>query len=529
MEGLSKRLAAREDDIRKIMEIAGTLGASVGIWHKGEQYTYNYGYRDVQAKLPTTERTIYAVCSLTKAQLAAVAATLVEDGTLMWDTLVKELLPDFSIHDETMRNSCTIGDLLSHRTGMSQGDFYLGSDNNLIIHLDDAVKFVSNQKQVFPFRASWDYNNLGYELAGVIIGKAAGSSWATLMKDRLFQPLGLQRTSTNYPPIDEEDVAKAYEVLDDGTPTEIHGIQATEDTFGGASAGVRSCVSDLLVLYKAWMDSAVDQFATGKTSTPGLPIVRATDLMTAKVPMAQPSFREASYAYGWARVQLPNTLGHIGSNPPLMPDRMPVVGKGSQEQLMWCHQGSLPGALHAVFVLPETDTIIVVLTNALALHDCADWIAQLLREEIIDTPKRNDYVELAKVSAGNTLRWYPETIRQLQQEQKPNTTAKPLQDYVGTYWNEPRCLKIVVTMEDEQLYWAAQRLNSERFVLWHYQDDTFSWLQPRDDPVSRARWVDQPPAFWKIRFHTDSADKVTSLRWAYDSDLPEGEGFFKSK
>ena len=88
--------------------------------------------------------------------------------------------------------------------------------------------------------------------------------------------------------------------------------------------------------------------------------------------MHQATREEVSYGYGWARIQLPGPMGNIGCNPPLMPDGMPVVGKGGPSRLIIYQQGSLPGALAAVKLIPDTESAIVVLTNSLGLNDTAD-------------------------------------------------------------------------------------------------------------------------------------------------------------
>lgn len=52
---------------------------------------------------------------------------------------------------------------------------------------------------------------------------------------------------------------------------------------------------------------------------------------------------------------------------------MPVIGKGLEkpELCIW-HQGSYNTFLTAVFLLPESQTAVVILTNALANNDTAD-------------------------------------------------------------------------------------------------------------------------------------------------------------
>jgi CubicO group peptidase (beta-lactamase class C family) len=529
MDDLSKRLATLTPTIEKLMRIAGTPGLSLGVLHQGKTvYFANFGYRDVQSKLPPTEETIYPGCSLTKALVAETVGTLVEEGKLEWDTRVKDILPDFNIKDDTIRSQATITDLLSHRTGFTVSDYYLGAENNVLISKEDTLVFLNDQIAIQPIRSTWQYNNLGYELVSLMIDKVSSSSWADLLRDRIFKPLQLKRTMLDYPPKDDGNVAKAYSALDDASPTEIHTVKATDKIFSGAAAGLRTCVKDLLVLYDAFMLAANDQFATGKTSTSGSPLKQVNHIMSARIPMGGPTLNEASYGFGWARVQLPGTMGGIGCNPGLMPGGMPIVGKGGPSRLVVYHQGSLPGALSAVNLIPKTRTAIVVLSNSLALNDCPDWVGQLVLEEILDVPNRNDYVEAAISSAAKTLEWHPRVTTELQKDQKHNTSSKDLDTYTGAYWNAIKTMKIEVTVEANQLYYAVQGLESEKYVLAHYEDDIFTWIRPRNELVARGRWVDQGAEFWKMKFSGNDQGTIDRLTWVHDLEVAEGESFFKS-
>lgn len=251
--------------------------------------------------------------------------------------------------------------------------------------------------------------------------------------------------------------------------------------------------------------------------------------MSAHTPMDQTTINEASYACGWVRAELPGPLGAVGCNPPLLPDGMPIVGKNTPSKLVLYHQGSLPGALSATLLVPESETVIVVMSNSLALYDAPDWVGQLILEEILDVPEKNDYVAAATASAAKTLEWFPSVKEELRQKQKQNTSSKPLETCIGTYWNAIHTMKIVVTIEKGELYWSVQGLESEKYVLAHYHEDVFSWLRPRDEMAARGRWVDQGAEFWLIRFGTSNSGVVDRLAWVHDLEVSEGETFYKDQ
>jgi len=279
--------------------------------------------------------------------------------------------------------------------------------------------------------------------------------------------------------------------------------------------------------HSAVMKAMDDQFINNRTHTEDLPFRRAADILSAKIPINAPTYTESSYAFGVARLHLPGQMGYIGFNPGLMPDGMPVVAQDTPSRLILYHQGSLPGALSSIVMIPSSKTVLVVASNSLALNDCPDWIMQLLLEQLLDAPRRNDYIAAAKTSAHSTLQWYDTTVKALRDQQNTGTTpSRALGDYVGTYWNKKRYIKIEVSLEKDKLSWAIQGLDSEKFQLDHYQDDVFTWIRPRNYMAARGRWVDNPPLFWKLRFSVDEQG-VTALNWAHDPDAPAGEDFFR--
>jgi hypothetical protein len=113
-------------------------------------------------------------------------------------------------------------------------------------------------------------------------------------------------------------------------------------------------------------------------------------------------------------------------------------------------------------------------------------------------------------------------LDELEKGQKSGTSPKALEEYVGTYWDDLHVVKIEVILSDKKLYWLIQGLESEKFALKHYQDDVFTWLQPRSDLSKRGRWVgsDQDAAFWKVEFKANESGQIDKLVWAHDGRVP---------
>lgn len=507
------------------MSIGGTPGVSIGVITKDKpSFYHNYGFRDVEKKLKVTEDTIFPICSLSKAFTAAALGLLVEDDKLAWDSLVKDVLPAYQPIDPILLEYTTITFILSHRTGMGWGDnLIIGTNGNILLSSEDLMKYINHRPLIPPYRTQFRYNNLHYELAGRVIERVSGQSFFDFIQSRLLEPLGMDRTSFQTPSNKVEGVTVCYNTLDDSSPVAINCPKMGDDWYGAPSGGARSTVKDLIGLYKHYMKGFNAQFNPGKTSTEDSSLKQLTHVMSGKIAIDQPTKHEASYGFGWARVQLPGRLGQIGLNPGLLPEGMPIVGEGNSSLVLF-HQGSLPGSLTYVALLPDIEAAVVVLSNSLALNDVADWVGQLIIEELLDVAKesRNDFVSLAQAAVAENLKWYSSVADELEKGKTSGASPKPLEEYLGTYWDDLNIFKIEVTLESGKLFWLIQGLETEKFPLEHYQGDTFIWLQKRNELSRRGRWVgaDQNAAFWKVEFQANGNGQIKRLVWAHDGGVP---------
>lgn len=260
--------------------------------------------------------------------------------------------------------------------------------------------------------------------------------------------------------------------------------------------------------------------------------------MSSQVPLAAPSYHETSYAMGFARTQLPGPMGAIGLNgawltdAPGRPGGFPLVGKEVPPQLVVYHQGSNPGVLAAFNLLPETQSAIVVLSNTLALVDTADWVGQMLLEAVLNVPEqsKNDYVKITEDTVNNALAWFEPLYKTLR-EGRTSEAPRSLEEYTGSYWNNPfNTVHIDVMMVEGRLNIVFQGLPDEYWPLYHWEEDTFTWLpESRDAIASRGRFTMQSPDYYKINFRVSPGGKVESLTSIHEGwNVPEGEDFFRT-
>ena len=166
------------------------------------------------------------------------------------------------------------------------------------------------------------------------------------------------------------------------------------------AAAIKSNVKDLLKYCKAFLESWKHESELEGTSVSESPLKNVKDLLTGHVPLEPDSKFGQWYGMGWAIADLPAPLGSIGTDGILVP-QMPVVGRGMKKTRVWYHSGSLVGFFSSVHIIPETDSIIVVLLNSIPKNDCADWLGQFILENLLDSPEKHDYGLLAKESAAS--------------------------------------------------------------------------------------------------------------------------------
>ena len=153
-----------------------------------------YGTRTVGKAEPVNEHTVFAIGSSSKAFTATLAAMMVDEGKMQWDAPVTRYMPGFQLYDSYATREITLRDILSHRSGLSRGDLmWYGSD----LSRDEIIRRVRFLKPSWSFRAQFGYQNIMFLTAGQSIAQVAGRSWDDLVKERIFQPLGMQESSTS--------------------------------------------------------------------------------------------------------------------------------------------------------------------------------------------------------------------------------------------------------------------------------------------------------------------------------------------
>jgi len=154
------------------------------------------GVRSSNSPAPVEEGDRFQLGSNTKAITATLLATLVEEGKLSWATTLADVFPRDSISPDF--RAVTIDLLLSHHAGISPFEDTEQKDFRSIPRLSgtptqrraEFTAWVLRGKPAGPIGKAM-YSNGGYTIGGAIAERIAGDSWESLVRERVFKPLGI--------------------------------------------------------------------------------------------------------------------------------------------------------------------------------------------------------------------------------------------------------------------------------------------------------------------------------------------------
>lgn len=530
---LHQRLKALDGVIQTICKVAGTPGISVAVSYHGTPiHRVNMGFSDLVAQKPVSSSTQFHIGTMAKTFTASAVAALVDEGKLAWNTPVKSIIPELQTASPVVNESLTIVDLLSHRAGLGRSNFWWqGAESTLLLEKKDLVSYYNSLPVTAQFRADWGYSNWGYALAGEVIERVSGKKYALYLDEKVFKPLGLQNTTAEAIQLSNSpNLAKPYAAMDNGSPHEMPQPPVHGNTIMGPALGGVSSADDLLTYSMALLRSFRHEAGLEKSGEP-LAVKHGLQQLSGHIFTAK-ALLEKSYAFGWYRTQLPNTVLGMGWNS-LYVKKMPVIAPRTHVGPLIAHGGSLPGYHVSIALLPELDSSVVVCTNSIALGDVSGWVSMAILDVLVDSTAPSDYVALATEAAANAAMNVNNFEAKLKESQQKNTVPRPNDEYIGRYCDLRRGWIIDVKANHSAssgLEVAFQGLDNQTWALSHHHHNTFSWLASREEQAKRGRMVTYPliPDHFKLCFESSSGDsgKIDRLVWKHEGGVDANQQCF---
>jgi CubicO group peptidase (beta-lactamase class C family) len=237
--GLSRtRLGRLRAVMAGFVERGEVPGLVALISRRGETHVEALGMKTLGGSGPIQRDTIFRIASMTKPITAAAAMILVEECKLRLDDPVDELLPELAdrralkrldgpLDDtEPAKRSITLRDLLTFRMGFG---IVMGPPGTYPIQTaaDDLLLGQGPPKPLLPPAPDewirrfgtlplmhqpgekWMYHT-GSDVLGVLIARASGQPFEIFLRERIFEPLGMEDTAFGVPASKVDRLATAY-------------------------------------------------------------------------------------------------------------------------------------------------------------------------------------------------------------------------------------------------------------------------------------------------------------------------------
>ena len=460
--------------IAKALQASKIPGIAVAIVRNDSVlYTKGFGVLAAGSTTPVDDQTLFEIGSSSKSFTATLVAMMVADGKMRYDDRITQYLPDFKLYDPLASAELTVRDALTHRAGLSRGELiWLGSGATRaeVLH---RVRFLKPQS---PFRSRYSYQNIMVLAAGEAAGKAAGTSWDDLLKQRIFVPLGMRSSVSTMIGLPTRNFATPHGMVRDSVYVKPH---SNMDNIGPAGSIISNARDMAQWLRFQLADGVYDgkrlvsSAALRETHTPQILMGGGGGRGGAADSM--PTSHFSTYGMGW-------------------------IIEDYRKELVWQHGGNTDGMTTAMGVMPEQKFGVVVLSSMLS----AQLPAQLMRY-IFDRQLHAQPRDLVADMLARAQRQRPDSGTVVQAGARAAGESQvPLSAFVGTY-ADSMYGEATVSMKDGRL----ELVRGEwRGPLEYWNATNFRWTVLPSSPTG--------PMFMKFEVSPDN--RVTGLYFGLAGD-----------
>jgi len=329
-------------------------------------FNKGYGLANMEWKIPNKPDTKFRLASITKQFTSMLIMQLVEEGKIKLDGKITDYIPEYR---KDTGDKITIHHLLIHTSGIpsftNRQDW---REQNLKKHtVDEMVKEYCSGDLEFDPGTKFSYNNSGYFLLGTIIEKVTNKSYETVLKERIFDPVGMNNSGYDHFENIIENRAAAYQKAPGGY---MHA--AYLDMSNPYAAGALYSTADDLYLW----DQAL----------------YSNKLLSKKYKKIMFTPYKDNYAYGW---------GVYKSQ----------LGESTDSINVITHSGGINGFSTRIYRMIDDKHLIVLLNNiGTSLNGMVPAIQNILYNRPYDLPKKSIASTIVKTlvdkDIANVIEYY---------------------------------------------------------------------------------------------------------------------------
>ena len=262
------------DEMMKIYTRQNSFNGTILVAQKGNiLFQKGYGFKNAEAKLLNDSATVFQIGSITKQFTSAIILQLQEQNKLSVKDSVSKFIPNYP-----NGNKITIENLLTHTSGIynyTNDEAFMKHNAVNPISIENLIALFKNKPLDFNPGEKYSYSNSGYILLGYIIEKITGKSYFQIVRENIFQPLGMSHSGFDFTSLKNINKATGYFKLS----SKINEAAPIVDSTVSFSAGAMyTTVGDLYKWDRALYSNK---------------IINANSLLKAFTPF------KSNYGYGW--------------------------------------------------------------------------------------------------------------------------------------------------------------------------------------------------------------------------------------
>ena len=356
-------LALANDKAQKINDLVsqynknGDFMGSVLVSENGKViYKKAFGLANIGWETPNTMDTKFRLASMTKQFTSMLVLQMVEKGKMKLDAKITDYIPEYpKPHGDII----TIHHLLSHTSGMPHYGGIPGFFPKLSRQpytSEEYMKLFWDLDLLSETGSQFSYSSFGYYLLGYMLERLTGETYAQLLHDRIFEPLGMNNSTLD----DDKSIVKNRASGYRRTLTGFENTSFRDMSTAKATGGILSTVEDLYLWDQAlYTDKLLSEKYRDLLFKPNL----------------------GNYGYGWNIRKVP-----AGEN---------------METTLVSHSGGISGFNSLIYRFVEDNHMIVMfknIRNTVGLGQIMQKIGLILYDQPYELPKESAARKVALTS-----------------------------------------------------------------------------------------------------------------------------------
>ena len=324
LEKVKKDKAVRIDSILSFYHRMDQFNGNALIEYNGNIICQkSFGLAIAEKQLSNNNMTQFRIGSASKQFTSMLIMQLVKEGKIAVDDPVGKFLPEY-IHGKL-----TIQQLMTHQSGIpnyTNNEEYLAKTVVKKYSPVELVRLFCSDSLEFEPGTTFHYSNSGYVVLALVIEKITGTSYAAVLKEKIFKPLGMNNSFFGSESPLATNMATGY--IND-QPERAYAVE----NIAGAG-GITSTTEDLL----RW-----NQALSSATLMSSTLLISESEINEIFKPRVEWKEWGADYGYGW------------------MIDRLSF--KVSAKHTIQFHPGTEPGFYSMLIRQPDKGIVIILLNN----------------------------------------------------------------------------------------------------------------------------------------------------------------------